>query len=421
MADAPKHAPKRIAGHNKRDDVMPRGSMPGERRGGRKCATPNRRTILADRIVAVLVGCSAASPEERLALLVNDQDLPADIRLAVAQKGLPGETRRVRPARQAKSELATTGRAPRPLPVETMSRTALDALFGFVSDAKVPDRERRKAAVKLAAYFLPKTPVNKRWRFTKDECGFAINAEIARDYRAIDFELQALKGHPNRDFSEFVQRIAKLQPRRDAIRLRLKDPCPTRYDAEEIWQDRIRLVTFATKRNAGIALTTEEDAEEAHRKARFDCYMEGPERTAQRRRQDLQEADDLFRKNRFFKDPTPPPLSRQERNDLWLLRWLYPPHDIKGRRDREAPAQADAILAFRHPFDDAEPAADGNLYPHDSKLRPASAGEADSIEGFVEYADDVPRYCIAISGQPPIFTNELPSDLLNDKSKPIQR
>jgi hypothetical protein len=31
-----------------------RGSMPGERRGGRKRTTPNRTTILADRIVAVL-------------------------------------------------------------------------------------------------------------------------------------------------------------------------------------------------------------------------------------------------------------------------------------------------------------------------------------------------------------------------------
>ena len=40
---------------------------------------------------------------------------------------------------------------------------------------------------------------------------------------------------------------------------------------------------LARKREAGIALSTEEDAEEAHRNARFDCYAEGPEQTARRR------------------------------------------------------------------------------------------------------------------------------------------
>jgi hypothetical protein len=372
--------------------------------------------------MVVLAGCSAASPEQRLDRLVNDQELPADIRLAVAQKPLPSPTRRVRPARQAKSKLAATGRALRPsasaarephpaerrsaVPVETMSRAAFDALFGIVCDANVPDKVRRKAAVKLATYFLPKKPVNKRWWFAEDGCGFANNGEIAREYRAIDFELQALNRHPNRDFPEFAQTIGELQARRNAIRHRLECPCPTRYEAKHISEDLIRLVTLAHKRNAGFALTAEEDTEEAHRKARYDCYVEGPEQTARHRRQDLQSADNLFRKNRFFKEATPP-LSRQERNDLRLLRWLYPHHYNNDLRDPEAKAGREATLAYGHPFHDAEPAADGNLYPHDSKLRPASAEESE----FIEFADNVPRYCIAISGQPMIFTNELPASL----------
>ena len=32
---------------------MPRGSKLGERRGGRQRGTPNRRTVLADRILAI--------------------------------------------------------------------------------------------------------------------------------------------------------------------------------------------------------------------------------------------------------------------------------------------------------------------------------------------------------------------------------
>ena len=199
--------------------------MPGERRGGRTRATPNRRTILADRIVAVLDGCSRASPKERLSKLINDAELPADIRMTVAQKAFPNRTGGVRRARRGKSENHTVGvmqqREPRATEapsaaspaVETMSPAARDALLGIVSDASASAKARRKAAAKLAAHFLPKQPVNTRWRFTADECGFAINGEIAREYRAIDFELRDLKRHRNRDFPEIAQKIRKLQAR----------------------------------------------------------------------------------------------------------------------------------------------------------------------------------------------------------------
>jgi hypothetical protein len=309
--------------------------MPGERRGGRTRATPNRRTILADRIVAVLDGCSRASPKERLSKLINDAELPADIRMAVAQIAFPDRAGGVRRARLAKSEIRTMGSAQRggsgaveapsaaPLPVETMSQAARDALLGIVSDANASAKARRKAATKLASYFLPKKPVNKRWRFIADECGFAINADIAREYRAIDFELRDLKRHPNRDFPEIAQRIRKLQARSDAILQRLQCPPPMGYGDKDFSEDWIRLETFARKREAGIALTTEEDAEEAHRNARFDCYAEGPERTARRRRQHLEAADNLFRKGRFFGVGGTAPLSRKARNDLGLLRLLY--------------------------------------------------------------------------------------------------
>jgi hypothetical protein len=325
--------------------------MPGERRGGRARATPNRRTILADRIVAVLEGCSAASPKERLARLVNDQELPGDIRLAVAQNPFPGP-----------------------------SRAAFNALFGIVCDANAPVSVRGKAALKLAALFLPKKPVNQRWRFTTDEYGFAINAEIAQDYRTIDVELQALKRHPNQDLPEIAQRIGKVQAKRDAIRWRVKCPSHTRYDVEQMREDYSELVALAAKREAGIVLTPEEDAEEAHRKARFDSYLEGPERMARRRRQDLETRDHFFRMNRFFGAPTPPPLSRKEANDLWLLRWLYPRR--KAADDPEARARVEAELAL--------------LFPAD---------------GILEEFVDLPPYCICISGQPMIFTDVLPASL----------
>jgi hypothetical protein len=92
-----------------------------------------------------------------------------------------------------------------------------------------------------------------------------------------------------------------------------------------------------------------------------------------------------------------------------------PPLHIKSHVSAEAEAEAlaDSERWIGHPFHE-EPAADGNLYPHDSKLRPASDDEPVIIE---EYAD-IPPHCILTSGQPPIFTYEPPTNFSSDKSGP---
>jgi hypothetical protein len=370
--------------------------MPGERRGGRTRATPNRRTILADRILVVLAGGSTASLAQCLSKLVNDAELPAEIRIAVAQRAFPDRTGGARPARPAKSAGGTTGRARRRGPSESAYRAELDAWFAIVSDASVPAKARRKAAVKLATYFLPMKPVNKRWRFTADKYGFAINAEVANDYRTIDLELYRLKRSPNRDFPEIAQAVKKLQARKDAILERLVCPCDTRYGKEQMVEDYWRLVMLARKREDGITLTPDEVAEEAHRMARFACYANGPQRRARRYREDLEAADRFFRMSRFFKEGIAAPLSRKQRNDLRLLRWLFPLPYSEASHDPEA--EDGAPRSSGHPFYDEEPAADGNFYP---------------VE-FVEFAY-VPRYCILETGQPPIFSDEEPPGWANYK------
>src|ERR1700733_7954057 len=70
---------------------MLRGSKPGERRGGRKRETPNRRTILAERILAIGSDHPTASRREFLLILVKDRELPADTRIAVAPKCFPAK------------------------------------------------------------------------------------------------------------------------------------------------------------------------------------------------------------------------------------------------------------------------------------------------------------------------------------------
>ena len=67
---------------------MPRGSKIGERRGGRQRGTPNRRTVLADRILAIASERPTTSACQLVDILVKDHELPADIRMAIAREFL---------------------------------------------------------------------------------------------------------------------------------------------------------------------------------------------------------------------------------------------------------------------------------------------------------------------------------------------
>src|ERR1700722_7466007 len=69
---------------------MPRGSKPGERRGGRQRATPNKRTVLTDRILAVASANPTASCDAIVAILAKDQALAVDMRVAIARKWFAG-------------------------------------------------------------------------------------------------------------------------------------------------------------------------------------------------------------------------------------------------------------------------------------------------------------------------------------------
>jgi hypothetical protein len=67
---------------------MPRGSKPGERRGGRQRTTPNRRTVLTNRILAAAAADQAPTAHELVLILAKDQGLAADTRTAIARKAL---------------------------------------------------------------------------------------------------------------------------------------------------------------------------------------------------------------------------------------------------------------------------------------------------------------------------------------------
>jgi hypothetical protein len=369
---------------------MLRGSRPGERRGGRKRGTPNRRTILRDRILAIGLEHPTASQHAFLLKLVKDRKLPADTRIAVAPQCFPPKRRRSsrtgrpralagRRTTIAQEALASEGFAapsngwqtPAMVPaIRDWNPQALDALLGVVQDATANPKVRTKAALKIAEFLLPKA--DKKEKIIADEYGFSINPNLASAYRDIQLELRALVNGPTYKIPAIAEKIKKSEARSDAIRRRLQVPCPTKYGNKEVTNDYVRLMQFTSLRDSKTTLTEAQQAEEAHLRARFDVFSASPESIARRRRQALEDAERLFKKSRLFGDFPAAPLSRKEQNELELLRRLYP----KPARNLSELDGDDGLEMDRdHPFGDAFLAADGNFYPRHSKLRPAGAAD----------------------------------------------
>ena len=92
----------------------------------------------------------------------------------------------------------------------------LDALFGVVQDAAADAEARRKAALKIAGYLLPK--VAKKAIALPDEYEFRVNPDLASEYRDIQLELRALMNGPNRKIPAIAEMIKRLETRSAAIR-----------------------------------------------------------------------------------------------------------------------------------------------------------------------------------------------------------
>ena len=369
---------------------MLRGSRPGERRGGRKRNTPNRRTILRDRILSIGLDHPAASQRAFLVKLVKDRKLPADTRMAVAPQCFPPKrTRSLRTGRPralggsrtaiAQEALATAGSAvaskgsQTPAVVSAIrdwTPQALDALFGVVQDATADPKERRKAALKIAEFLLPK--VGTKPKIIPDEYGFLINPSLASAYREMQRELRTLTNGPSRKIPANAKKIEKLEARSDAIRQRFQVPCPSIYGVKQAARDGDRLIELVALRERGTVLSEAQETEEAHLSARRVVLDAGPEAMARRRCAALEEAERKFKRSRLFGDFHAPRLSREERTELRFLRLLYP----AGPKVNLSELDDDGFEMDRyHPFVDELPAPDGNFYPLHSKLRPGAPNE----------------------------------------------
>src|SRR5579863_3880264 len=68
---------------------MPRGSKPGERRGGRQKGTPNKKTVLRNAALDAAAANPGLSPLDFLLGLMRNPDLPSDVRIKMAEVAAP--------------------------------------------------------------------------------------------------------------------------------------------------------------------------------------------------------------------------------------------------------------------------------------------------------------------------------------------
>jgi hypothetical protein len=143
---------------------MPRGSKPGERRGGRQRATPNSRTVLTNITLAAAADNPASTVNELVLVLAKDHGLPADIRMAVARKAsLFGSSRSmhgrsVAPNGHGSKPETKTGpdRDKGGGAIAAKAGLATDLLFAIARDTAAKAADRCKAALQIAEFFLPK-------------------------------------------------------------------------------------------------------------------------------------------------------------------------------------------------------------------------------------------------------------------------
>jgi hypothetical protein len=361
---------------------MPRGSRPGERRGGRQRATPNRRTVLTNRILAAAADNPVSSVNELVLVLAKDQGLPADIRMALARKASLFGSSRSMHSRSA----APNGRGKPPSKPGTKTGPASEAnnkgsaskedrataakpgvvtdmLFAMAQDTAASAADRRKAASQIAAFFLPKDAGGKkprRGKFPPDEYGFVVDPKLAKELRDSKSELDCLQLKKTRTPHAFAQEARRLHARIEEIQRSLQCPCPETYGVEQIKGDIERLKIFADRRAQRELFSPEADLEEARRMARWDSFLKGPEVKARVRLKNLRD------KKRVAQNGGPPITATQE-TMFRFLALLYP------SPSRRSPSQE---MIEAHPFstDWPYPYIVGNPnYPEPESSTPSEA------------------------------------------------
>jgi hypothetical protein len=274
---------------------MPRGSLPGERRGGRKPGTPNKKTLLKNAVFLAAAGEHNRSPLEFMLALMRDSQVPLDLRIEMAATAAPFV--HTRPARNQRpdplggqnglgdnGDLKFEKLEPKPLADgsageasgkgggENGGLSPLDFLLGLMADPTATPRQRVKAAGVAArykhAYAYAGGTEAPTVLVVGDKFGFKVDPEVARAERD-DRLREAMLGATSHKHKKGSQEEKLAEEELKQIRKRRAERVgrlsfPDGYAYADLQDDQSRLAQLSSKRTSRKKLTPEEDAEEAH-------------------------------------------------------------------------------------------------------------------------------------------------------------
>src|SRR6478672_4588399 len=214
---------------------MPRGSKPGERRGGRQRGTPNKSTALKKAAFNAAVTDPNLMPLDFFLTLMRQADLPLEFRVAAAQQALPLAHRKSKPANDTYGRSGTVVNKKIGARVKVVkvaadanphSVTPLDFLLGVMRDANNDPALRLRAAGLVAPYLHPKGEPNEapgEMRVVDDPYGFG--ADIGDTQKSIEQDEERLRSlRPARstgqDIEEYFAADKKAQQHRHTLNLR---------------------------------------------------------------------------------------------------------------------------------------------------------------------------------------------------------
>ena len=276
---------------------MPRGSRPGERRGGRRRGTPNKSTVLKYAAICASGSSANSAPLDFLLGLMRDPKLPTDLRVEMAKLAAPfvHERQKVRrfyrpnsvsagsprgtgseqgagPALRRSSEPSYS--SSRKMEGELNGTAAaggadlspLDYLLSVMNDADAKPQLRIKAA-RIAAPYFHAHPMTAKRIVIDDPFGFNFDPELARELRDEEVncsmkmlvtEFHTYSGSPEaREAYARIYELKQMLPKH-------RPPGYTLLHARNDWDRTEEFFDVRRERK----LTKEEDAEEAHLIAR---------------------------------------------------------------------------------------------------------------------------------------------------------
>jgi len=278
---------------------MPRGSKPGERRGGRQRGTPNKKTALANAVLCAAAVNPDASPLDFLLGLVRDRNVPIDLRIEMAAAAAPfvhlkpqrpgGKPSAVRQGLAGKVSNSSAQKVQATLSAGagggpgSPEPSPLEFLLAVMHDPYAVPRQRIRAA-RLAAPYLHRPPDPAEMPIViNDPFGFDVDPVLERAlrddwWRAYRLLQERISQKNTLNDAEASAEELDLQAR-TAERIKTLR-CPEGYGGKEAGKDENRLHSLFCKRISPPpynVLTELEDAEEAHLRTRVAVYKTSPE------------------------------------------------------------------------------------------------------------------------------------------------